>query len=715
MRAPTFRLLLALGAIFVACHTLRTPAPGANPWGSPPAVVLDAAAPDASARVALHTDAAVVDAADVIAPSSVRLEPFGSEAAFLALADRIQRATEQRARHEARRVAEQAQRAAQTRPDAGVRRAPGRMAMPSAPSPAPAAEASNAATASPDPSSATSITNNQEQGVDEGDIVKVRGDDLLILRRGRLYAVRMSAGRLVPKSVISVGPPGVSPASWYDEMLVHGDDVLVLGYGYERRATEVNRFHLDADGVLTYRDTILLRSGDYYSSRNYATRVVGHHLVLYTPVPLFEITHENGRNQNRPAVPATRTLTGAWRPAADWDHVYRPVRKLGYSPLVHTVHFCDLSTPTFECRSQGVVGPYARTFYVSRRAVYLWVNSTPRDPDELAPTNDTYYHGFDRHNAGAVVYRFPFDQSAVTAVVASGGPLDQFSFRETPGALQVLVTSDGQGDGMWGPEVTHGAMGLYQIPLVMFSRDAPVLPPAMLRRVPHGEQNGMLQNRFVGDYVLYGSGETWWRRSHIAGEQRVRVHHIPDGETQEIPLTHGVDRIEPMARDAVIVGVQGSDLHLTALALDADHARPAGHFVRPDAAQGETRSHGFFYLPAGDRQGTLGLPLRRGGARGWRQLIEGSAEVMFLRVRGLEFSRFGSLVAHAPPPGFNDRCVASCMDWYGNARPIFYRGRIFALMGYELVEGAVDGDALGERSRTNYYDALRRDLGPAAP
>jgi hypothetical protein len=55
------------------------------------------------------------------------------------------------------------------------------------------------------------------------------------------------------------------------------------------------------------------------------------------------------------------------------------------------------------------------------------------------------------------------------------------------------------------------------------------------------------------------------------------------------------------------------------------------------------------------------------------------------------------------------------MDWYGNARPIFYRGRIFALMGYELVEGAVDGDALGERSRTNYYDALRRDLGPAAP
>jgi hypothetical protein len=456
-----------------------------------------------------------------------------------------------------------------------------------------------------------------------------------------------------------------------------------------------------------------VRSGDYYSSRNYASRVVGHHLVMYMPVPLLEHTYEGGQVIQRANTPATRTLTGAWQTAADWSQVYRPVRRLGYAPLVHTVHFCDLSTPTFACRSQGVVGPHARTFYVSRRAVYLWVNSAPHDPDELATTNERYYHAIDPRNAGAVVYRFPFDRSAVTAVVASGGPLDQFSFRETPGALQVLVTSDGRGDGMWGPEVTHGAMGLYQIPLVMFSQQAPLLPASLLRRVPHGEQQGTLQNRFVGNYVLYGSGETWWRRARTPGENRVRAHHLRTGETQEIPLRHGVDRIEPMARDAVIVGVEGSDLHLTALALDPDLARTAGHHVRPDAAQGETRSHGFFYLPSGERQGTLGLPLRRGGSRGWRQLVEGSAEVMFLRVRGLEFSRYGSLAARAPAAGFNDRCVASCMDWYGNARPIFYRGRVFALLGYELVEGAPDGDTLGERARTNYFDALADDV--AAP
>ena len=39
-----------------------------------------------------------------------------------------------------------------------------------------------------------SITNTQEAGVDEGGIVKVRGDILVILRRGRLFTVSIADG-----------------------------------------------------------------------------------------------------------------------------------------------------------------------------------------------------------------------------------------------------------------------------------------------------------------------------------------------------------------------------------------------------------------------------------------------------------------------------------------------------------------------------------------
>jgi hypothetical protein len=43
-----------------------------------------------------------------------------------------------------------------------------------------------------------------------------------------------------------------------------------------------------------------------------------------------------------------------------------------------------------------------------------------------------------------------------------------------------------------------------------------------------------------------------------------------------------------------------------------------------------------------------------------------------------------------PGASQDDACRASCVDWYGNSRPLFIGSRVFALMGYELVEGAVE-------------------------
>ena len=42
------------------------------------------------------------------------------------------------------------------------------------------------------------------------------------------------------------------------------------------------------------------------------------------------------------------------------------------------------------------------------------------------------------------------------------------------------------------------------------------------------------------------------------------------------------------------------------------------------------------------------------------------------------------------------------MDWYGNARPLFVRGRVIALLGYELVEGKLDKGRIHEMRRVSY-------------
>lgn len=55
-----------------------------------------------------------------------------------------------------------------------------------------------------------------------------------------------------------------------------------------------------------------------------------------------------------------------------------------------------------------------------------------------------------------------------------------------------------------------------------------------------------------------------------------------------------------------------------------------------------------------------------------------------------------------PGRASDDGCVASCVDWYGNARPIFMGNRLFALMGYELVEGRMANGAIHEVDRVNF-------------
>lgn len=191
------------------------------------------------------------------APSQT-LQPFRSEAEFLDYLKRLQRA----------------------RPRAVPSMAP--------PAPAPVEGAPADSAAAPSTQEAQrdeSITNTQEAGVDEGGIVKVRGDMLVILRRGRLFTVSTAGGGLEPIDSINAFPPGANArGDWYDEMLISGDRVIVIGYSYSRGGTEINRFRLTPRGNLRFEDAYHLRSNDYYSSRNYASRLIGNRLIVYSPL-----------------------------------------------------------------------------------------------------------------------------------------------------------------------------------------------------------------------------------------------------------------------------------------------------------------------------------------------------------------------------------------------------------------------------------------------
>ncbi|PWF47789.1 beta-propeller domain-containing protein [Massilia glaciei] len=624
------------------------------------------------------------------------LTAFASEAALQAFFKRY--ADEQRAREEAAakaRAKAMANAAPAGEPMYSV--APG-MAPPSpipmpayAPPPSPPSPSAPAAPSASAKAAGESVTNTQTAGVDEGGIVKVHGQHLVMLRRGKLFTVDIGKGRLKPVSSIDAFAPGTDPSgSWFDEMLISGDTVAVIGYSYRRGGTEIGLFDIDRAGQLRYRATYHMRSNDYYSSRNYASRQIGSKLIFYTPLYL-----RPGQSDPLSKFPALRK----WRPdatPADFERIapatriYRtddPIEPHARLAL-HTVTVCDLAAREMKCEASAVLGPQGRVFYVSGESVYVWA----------APGRQA-----EGGRSGAGLFRIPLDGGAPSALKVAGAPVDQFSFLESgDGHLNVLVRAQGGGEGMWRAERGSGEVALMRVPLKSFSDGRDSAPAHSYRALPNADRYGV-QNRYVGAYLLYGSSARHVNSPPDAPRHALHaVRWDGAGEAQTLSMPHAVERIEAMGADAVVIGSRTGDLHFSSIKLGRV-AELAYRYVRGNAAQSEARSHGFFYKSERADDGIVGLPITHDGRAGNAGGYGPAASLLYLRNKRLRLDELGSLLSQ--PSKTDDGCRASCVDWYGNARPLFLQGRVFALMGYELVEGKVRGERLSETRRISYAPA----------
>ncbi|MFL0671678.1 MAG: beta-propeller domain-containing protein [Erythrobacter sp.] len=555
---------------------------------------------------------------------------------------------------------------------------------------------------------APSITNNQTQGVDEGGIVKTHGSHLVVLRRGRLFTIDTRGGALKPAHTIAAFPPSDSggQGAWYDEMLITGDMVVVIGFNYARAGTEINRFRISAEGKLAYLDTHHLRSNDYYSSRNYASRLIGTRLVVYTPHDLYPGEGEDYRD----SLPGLRRWSEQG-PKAGFEILASPRRiyvadmlRRARNPnisAIHAVTSCDLAAPRMACSSTAVLGSESRNFYVAQDAVYVW-------------TGEIFASRWDRdRDLRAMAYRLPLDGSAPQAVGVMGTPTDQFSFLEQGGVLHVLLRADGGGEAMWQAEAKSGDLALLRLPLARFGNGGRMAARSLYQPLPEGSGSYNLQNRFVGGHLLYGGrSEGRWdaRLDRVVpgGEGRLTVVGLKDRTITPLAPSMGVTRLDQLGSDGIAIGQSGDGALVFQPVALGGTPRLMDAYALPATAEGESRSHAFFYRPdpgsPDGASGTLGLPVARALSHSNARFLGAGSAMFFLRRDARALSPAGELAAH-PARAVADNCLASCVDWYGNARPIFYGDRIFALMGYELVEGRLEGGRITELARIDFAPA----------
>ena len=509
-------------------------------------------------------------------------------------------------------------------------------------------------------------TNRQHEGIDEGGLVKKVGDLLVVLRRGRLFTIDTSGAQLAAMDMADLATKDSQrddSHDWYDELLITDRTVIVIGYSNSRGGTEVVLFNLREGGRLEYRATYNLRSDDYYSGENYASRLVGGKLILYTTRSLPD------EPDNLDWLPAMRR----WQPGASsasferivsWDRVFKQSGSLGAFPTVHTMVTCDPSAVEFTCTGGMLLGDHLSVYYASPTAGYAW-------------TQD--WSGYPEGKPRSIVYRFAFDGSPISALQVQGDPSNQLAFLESVDAHLNVVVHKNEADDIF-------VTSLLRVPLSAFGDGTVAAPADSYREL--ARRFDWFSIRFVGDFVLVGGA------SPDATNERLIVARWRSPQTFTLLLQHAVERIEAMGGDAIVIGPKGGGLGMTAISLIGEPAVTAALRIE-SARQSESRTHGFLYRAESAHEGLFGLPLLTSSS------LTESASVVFVRNRYLSLESAGLLDASATAE--DDNCLVSCVDWYGNARAIFSGARVFALMGYEVVEGRIGSNGqITETQRLNF-------------
>ncbi len=556
----------------------------------------------------------------------------------------------------------------------------------------------------------SSITNVQTQGVDEGGIVKMIGRFLIILQDGRLFVADTRPG----------GAPGLALAdradvyrhadadTWYDEMLVSGNRILVTGYSYDENASEITVFTIDDNGQLTRETAFYITSEDYYDTENYATRLVNGNLVIYTPLNLSYI--DTDRPLRAPVIrrwlrdDERRAVTSAGRPMFDAQDIFKPIQPTR-APVVHSVSICPLGglrSGELACETTAFVGPTQREFFVSNSDIFLWTWPTPWGDERQRDPCAALGAGPDRYAVRSALYRIPFGGGSPRAIFTRGLPPSQMAMDATESEFRALVA--------WNNSTCDERpileLRYFRVPLRAL-RSRPDRAPANAYTALPSLEEGAFEVRFSSSHLVYGGGRSEHPdSSEPARAQSGRVVAVPLARpSAAVTLTapHNILRIDRARERFVVTGYRDArGLSVSTLDLGR-RPRIADTHVLDGRYESENRTHAFNSLVGADGAGIIGLPtvsrIKESGRWYWRSE---ASDLSFLTLApDGRIAAAGELEAGAEAVDSGYRCEVSCVDWYGNTRALFVGRRILGLSATELIEGELVDGRIVERRRLN--------------
>lgn len=482
--------------------------------------------------------------------------------------------------------------------------------------------------------------------IDPASVLGFAGEEVLLLRRGCLFGWSAREGQTRPTVAVAPG----NRHRHFDGVLADGREALVLAYERGTQSLEIHRFERMDGGRIRRLDPIRVQTRDSMREegslgleqegvpQRYLARFEGGQLSLQLALEL----RFDGADVWLPRIAVGAGLR--FEPLLSPRDI-QPLSSRMAGATLHVTLRCNLRSQRASCSATGILGPPAQEMVSGPEGFFVTVADGATTARRSALLRSPYVEP----SAGP---------PAVHVVDGEiGGP------PRLAGEYLVAIL-------MAGPNEAHRRL---EFPLADFRNGLPVENAALHPLAPLGPA---LVHAVVGPYFVAGAE---WSRELL-------VSRVGREGTARVPITHPFSRLLPLGSTRVLLI---GHTQMTVVSLSPSPRVTGAIPIEEGAHQGALRAG------AGPGGGTIvGVPHFGGGddhpMASRVEIIEVNREGEPRRAGAL---RSGRLRA--------DGCVEFCPAWSGNTQLFFLGERLFALMGYEIVEARLDDRRLSERRRVN--------------
>ena len=518
------------------------------------------------------------------------------------------------------------------------------------------------------------IINNQQSNDDEDLLFKKSGNFLFALEEATLHSMRIEHdGKPVLEHVSSV-PLAVNSTHsevWFDELIVVGRQLLVLGFNNDIGVAELHSYRIDQQGRLERNASYWLRGDEHFSSSNFVARIQNGKLVTRMSVEVdiekqsvdFQWPEWSRRDVANPT----------------WNLLVK-IRNPSFArgPLdeymgIHVVSQCELDAlarGAFDCRSQAVVGPLAASFYVSPTAAYLcFIHMSPEAFGN--PQFDLSYGGPKWARNGPNVAR-----TTIARLDLLGSQPPQFA--QIEGRVDDSLALSERNQTLFVVSKHFSWRNDTTIPMVNKIQPSDwSLSRARLIRPTITVQNfrRLDSYRFTEDAV-------WLcERKGSTAHASMALHRLSlTGEvTKRFPIAHSAVLLQPIPAGMLVIGDKRDGMAATVL-LDKPSKSVRIRHVWPRRAVADSRSQAVNLQIQSDGRVLLGWPSN--GALRDEQFYDQPSDLQFIEFWQEQIRDVGVVNMQDICPTTDEREIG----WYGDARIAFVGGRIFTFSRHLVKE-----------------------------